>query len=31
MEYSDMLTVLGVLGGWIVLQWWVLPRLGVPT
>jgi len=26
-----MLTVLGVLGGWIVLQWWVLPRLGVPT
>ena len=28
---DSMLTVLGVLGGWIVLQWWVLPRLGVPT
>jgi hypothetical protein len=26
-----MFTVLGVLGGWIVLQFWVLPRLGVPT
>jgi hypothetical protein len=26
-----MSTVLGVLGGWIVLQWWVLPRLDVPT
>jgi hypothetical protein len=26
-----ILTVLGVLGGWIALQWWVLPRLGVPT
>ena len=25
------LTVLGVLGGWLALQWWVLPRLGVPT
>jgi hypothetical protein len=28
---ETMLTVLGVLGGWIALQWWVLPRLGVPT
>jgi hypothetical protein len=28
---DTMLTVLGVLAGWIVLQWWVLPRLGVPT
>jgi hypothetical protein len=28
---DTMLTVLGVLGGWIALQWWVLPRLGVPT
>jgi hypothetical protein len=26
-----MLTVFGVLGGWIALQWWLLPRLGVPT
>jgi len=28
---DTMLTVLGVLGGWLSLQWWVLPRLGVPT
>jgi hypothetical protein len=28
---DSMFTVLGVLGGWIVLQLWVLPRLGVPT
>jgi hypothetical protein len=28
---DSMFTVLGVLGGWIVLQFWVLPRLGVPT
>ena len=28
---QGMFTVLGVLGGWIVLQLWVLPRLGVPT
>ncbi len=28
---DTMLIVLGVLGGWIALQWWVLPRLGVPT
>ena len=28
---DSMFTVLGVLGGWIVLQVWVLPRLGVPT
>jgi hypothetical protein len=26
-----MLTALGVLGAWIALQWWVLPRLGVPN
>ncbi len=30
-EGQLMLTVLGVLVGWIVLQLWVLPRLGVPT
>ncbi len=28
---DSMFTVLGVLGGWIVLQLWVLPRFGVPT
>jgi hypothetical protein len=28
---DTMLTVLGVLGSWVALQWWVLPRLGVPT
>lgn len=28
---DTMLTVLGVLGGWFALQWWVLPRLGIPT
>jgi hypothetical protein len=28
---DTVLTVLGVLGGWVALQWWVLPRLGVPT
>ena len=28
---DSMFTVLGVLVGWIVLQFWVLPRLGVPT
>jgi hypothetical protein len=31
LEGVEMLTVLGVLGAWIALQWWVLPRLGVPT
>ena len=30
-EEWTTLTGLGVLGGWIALQWWVLPRLGVPT
>lgn len=28
---DTMLTVLGVLGGWIALQWWVLPWIGIPT
>lgn len=28
---DTMLTVLGVLGGWIALQYWVLPRMGIPT
>jgi hypothetical protein len=28
---EDALTFLAVLGGWWVLQVWVLPRFGVPT
>ena len=28
---DSIFAVLGVLGGWIVLQLWLLPRLGVPT
>ena len=28
---SDILTVAGVLAAWILLQYVVLPRLGVPT
>jgi hypothetical protein len=28
---SDWLQILIVLGVWIALQLWVLPRLGVPT
>lgn len=27
----DWLTVIGVLGGWILLQYVILPKLGVPT
>ena len=27
---DSIFAVLGVLGGWIVLQLWLLPRLGVP-
>jgi len=30
-DWSSVLTLLGVLGAWLVLQWVVLPRLGVPT
>ena len=30
-EGDAMLTALAVPGAWIALQWWVLPRLGVPT
>jgi hypothetical protein len=25
------LTMLGVLAAWVALQYWVLPRLGMPT
>jgi hypothetical protein len=28
---ETVLTVLAVLVGWVVLQTWLLPRLGVPT
>jgi hypothetical protein len=28
---ADWLTVLLVLAGWLLLQTWLLPRLGVPT
>ncbi len=28
---EDTLTLLGVVGLWILLQVWILPRLGVPT
>ncbi len=28
---SDTLVLLGVLAAWLVIQWVVLPRLGVPT
>jgi hypothetical protein len=28
---SELLIVFAVLAGWLVLQVWVLPRLGVPT
>jgi hypothetical protein len=28
---SEWLIAGAVLGGWLVLQLWVLPRLGVPT
>jgi hypothetical protein len=28
---SELLIAFAVLAGWIVLQTWLLPRLGVPT
>jgi hypothetical protein len=28
---GDLLVPLGVLAAWLILQWVVLPRLGVPT
>jgi hypothetical protein len=31
MEWNSMLTVLGFVVVWLALQWWLLPRLGVPT
>jgi hypothetical protein len=29
--WGDVLLPLGVLAAWLILQWVVLPRLGVPT
>jgi hypothetical protein len=31
MSLGDLLTALLLLAGWLLLQWFVLPRLGVPT
>jgi hypothetical protein len=31
MNWKSILLVLGVVAAWIVLNRWVLPRLGVPT
>jgi hypothetical protein len=31
MSWAELLTLLGFMAAWIVLQWVVLPRLGVPT
>jgi hypothetical protein len=28
---ADVITVLAVVAAWLVLQLWLLPRLGVPT
>jgi hypothetical protein len=28
---SDILTVLLVIGGWVAIQYFILPKLGVPT
>ena len=30
-DWSGTLTLLGVLAAWLLLQWVVLPKLGVPT
>jgi hypothetical protein len=31
MSWTELLTLLAVMAGWLVLQWVVLPRFGVPT
>jgi hypothetical protein len=28
---GDLLELAIIVGGWIALQWWILPKLGVPT
>ena len=30
-DWANTLVLLGVLAAWLLLQWVVLPRLGVPT
>ena len=29
--WGSVLTLVGVMAAWLILQWVVLPRLGVPT
>jgi hypothetical protein len=31
MDWKAILLLLGVVAGWLILNRWVLPRLGVPT
>jgi hypothetical protein len=31
MDWTSILLVLGVVAAWIILNRWMLPRLGVPT
>ncbi len=31
MSLSDILPILGIIGGYYVLMRWVLPKLGIPT
>jgi len=31
MHKMDLLVFVGIMALWIVLQWWLLPSLGVPT
>lgn len=30
-DEMELLLPVGLIVGWFALQWWVLPRLGVPT
>ena len=30
-DWGSALTLVGVMAAWLILQWVVLPRLGVPT
>ena len=30
-DWGSVLTLVGVMAAWLILQWVVLPRLGVPT
>lgn len=31
MNWSDLLIGVGLIAGFVILKYWVLPRLGVPT